>query len=107
MPPQDVWKFPRVLQDIGPFGAAALLSNHFITGSLPAGHRVPLTKCDPLMTSFLFFPPLISFPISRPPPRGEGGNSIIYMPVVMFAELGKTIFSMQLMADIHQAMLAF
>ena len=35
-----------------PFGAAALLSLHFFTGSLPAGHRVPLTMCDPWMTSY-------------------------------------------------------
>ena len=34
-----------------PFNAAALLSLHFFTGSLPAGHRVPLTMCDPWMTS--------------------------------------------------------
>ena len=38
-----------------PFGAAALLSLHFISGSLPAGHRVPLTMCDPWMTSSLPF----------------------------------------------------
>merc|ERR1711911_327086 len=40
-----------------PFGAAALLSLHFFTGSLPAGHRVPLTMCDPWMTSSLQFVP--------------------------------------------------
>ena len=34
-----------------PFKAAALLSLHIFTGSLPAGHRVPLTMCDPWMTS--------------------------------------------------------
>ena len=34
-----------------PFGAAALLSLHCFTGSPQAGHRVPLTMCDPWMTS--------------------------------------------------------
>ena len=34
-----------------PFGAAALLSIHFFSWSLQAGHRVPLTMCDPWMTS--------------------------------------------------------
>ena len=38
-----------------PFGAAALLSLHFFTGSLPAGHQVPLTMSDPWMTSFFLF----------------------------------------------------
>ena len=38
-----------------PFGAAALLSLHLFTGSLPAGHRVPLTMCDPWMTSFDYY----------------------------------------------------
>ena len=37
------------------FEAAALLSLHFFTGSLPAGYRVPLTMCDPWMTSFFLF----------------------------------------------------
>ena len=32
-------------------GAAALLSLHFFTGSLPGGHRVPLTMSDPWMTT--------------------------------------------------------
>ena len=34
-----------------PFGAAALLSLHLFTGSLPAGNRVLLTMCDPWKTS--------------------------------------------------------
>ena len=34
-----------------PFGAAALLSLHDFTWSPQAGHRVPLTMCDPWMTS--------------------------------------------------------
>ena len=37
-----------------PFGAAALLSLHFFTGSLPAGHWVPLTMSDPWMTFYTF-----------------------------------------------------
>ena len=35
-----------------PFGAAALLSLQYFTWSLQAGYRVPLTMCDPWMTSF-------------------------------------------------------
>ena len=38
-----------------PFGAAALLSLYIFTGSLPAGHRVPLTMCNPWMTSYYRF----------------------------------------------------
>ena len=34
-----------------PFEAAALLSLHYFTELPPAGHRVPLTMCDPWMTS--------------------------------------------------------
>ena len=34
-----------------PFRAAALLPIHYITWSLQTGHRVPLTMCDPCMTS--------------------------------------------------------
>ena len=44
-----------------PFGAAALLSLHFCSLSLQAGHRVPLTMCNPWMTSFLFFFSVICF----------------------------------------------
>ena len=36
-----------------PFGAAALLSLHF-TWSLKAGHRLPLTMCDPWMSCYFF-----------------------------------------------------
>ena len=39
-----------------PFGAAAVLSFHYLTWSLWAGHRVPLTMCDPWMTSLLVLP---------------------------------------------------
>ena len=35
------------------FGAAALLSLHFFSWSLQAVHRVPLSMCNPWMTSFL------------------------------------------------------
>ena len=38
-----------------PFGAAALLSLHYITLSLQAGHRVPLTMCDLWMTCLEHF----------------------------------------------------
>ena len=51
VPFQDVWKFTPVSYRTSAFGAAALLSLHFFTGSLPAGHWVPLTMCDPWMTS--------------------------------------------------------
>ena len=50
---------PYVLQNIGlcptghwPFWAAALLSHHFFSWSLWAGHRVPLTMCNPWMTLY-------------------------------------------------------
>ena len=52
MPSQDVWKFTPCPTGHRPFGAAALLSLHFFTGSLPAGHPVPMTMCDPWMTDF-------------------------------------------------------
>ena len=51
---------PCVLQDIGPLGPPALLSLHFF--SLSAGHRAPLTMCDPWMTCFPF--PSSFFPFS-------------------------------------------
>ena len=38
-----------------PFGATALLSLHLLTWLLWAGHRVPLTMCDPWMTCFSFY----------------------------------------------------
>ena len=34
-----------------PFGAAALLSLDFFSWLLQAGHRAPLTLCDPMMTT--------------------------------------------------------
>ena len=43
-----------------PFGAAALLSLHYFTWSLQAGQRVPLTMCDPWMTSYTFLNPASS-----------------------------------------------
>ena len=52
-----------------PFGAAALLSLHFFTGSLPAGHRVPLTMCDPWMTCLLYCPCGLPLPTLSTSPR--------------------------------------
>ena len=66
----DVLKFPLCSTGHRPFGAAALLSLHFFTGLLPAGHRVPLTMCDPWMICFLFLfasalYPSLRFPSTR------------------------------------------
>ena len=47
MPPQDVWKSPSPLFSTG---HRPLPCSH-CTVSPPAGHRVPLTMCDPWMTS--------------------------------------------------------
>ena len=51
MPPPDVWKFPLCFTKHWPFRVAALISLHFFTGSLLAEHPIPLTMCDPWMTS--------------------------------------------------------
>ena len=47
VPSQDIWKFTPVSHRTS---AAALLSIHFFSWSLQAGHRVPLTMCNPWMT---------------------------------------------------------
>ena len=51
MPSKDVWKFTPVSYRTLAFRAAALLSLQFFSLSLQAGDRVPLTMCDPWMTS--------------------------------------------------------
>ena len=48
---------PLCLTGHRPFGAAALLTLHFFSLSLQAGHRVPLTMCDPWMTSLIINQP--------------------------------------------------
>ena len=66
-----------------PFGAAALLSLHFYSWSLLAGHRVPLTMCDPWMTSFLlsfllsFIPSFFPNPLSFILPHASHCQSLI------------------------------
>ena len=52
---QNINFCPCVLQDISPLGllTCSHSSLHFFTWSLPAGHWVPLTMCDPWMTSYV------------------------------------------------------
>ena len=50
-PSNNIETCPCVLQDIGPLGPLPCSHSNF-TQSLPAGYRVPLTMCDPWMTSF-------------------------------------------------------
>ena len=47
--------YPLCSKGHQPLEAAALVSLHF-TGSLPAGHRIPLTMSDPWKTCSLFLP---------------------------------------------------
>ena len=53
MPPQDVWKFTSVLQDIDPLGPYSHSTSSLDHSEQGVGRRVSLTICDPWISSFV------------------------------------------------------